>query len=145
MVNEENYINLSLTIGNCSRRGFYWIQDILFYENPLYGTFAVFRHSLDKGYKLGKPKIKRSNMFGLYVPKRLAHERLSNIYNPLLTPSHAKEYGYEYKKDVIYNILTPDEKMIKEISSAGYKLGISAQEDTTEAFFGLYAPLSKKL
>lgn len=145
MTDEDVYIKLTLTPRNCSRKGYYWIHDILFSDNPFYGTLSVFRQSFEKGYILGRPKKKERKLFGFYVPKYLAHERLSNIFNPMLTPTTANTYGYTFIQDIVYNILKPHEKILKSIVNSGYKLGIATQDNKNDSYFGIYAPLYKKI
>lgn len=148
----QRYIDESITVTNCSKKGYYWIQDILFSDSPIYGTFSVFHESFTKGYKLGQPKssplfnpARIDKLRGFYAPNDIVSERLSNIFNPTLTPNNASEKGYVYIDDIIYNILNPNKDILDLITRDGYKLGMSAENDET-SFFGFYMPrdISKK-
>lgn len=149
MKDSKTYLDNSLTARNCSRKGYYWVQDILFSSHDEYGTYQIFREAFEKGYKLGKPKdrtllppMEGKTVCGFYVPKSLVTERLSNIFNPLLTPSDARENGYVYVDDIIYHILEPNSEIIELLQEHGYKLGIAMKGDGEEedSYFGLYMP-----
>ena len=153
MKDASKYIDIVLTARNCSRKGYYWVQDILYYEHAEYGTIEIFKESFEKGYKLGKPRDKTlfsaeegRHVYGFYAPKQIVAERLSNVFNPLLSPQDAKENGYVYVDDIIYNVLEPNTDVIDLIQEHGYKLGLAQQGSELESYFGLYMPshLAKK-
>ena len=148
MKDPKKYFDTFLTARNCSKKGYYWVQDILYYDHKEYGTVAIFRESFEKGYKLGKPKdrtlfppLEGRSVCGFYAPKDIVAERLSNIFNPLLTPHDARENGYVYVDDIIYHILQPQHDILELIQDHGYKLGLGIQGDEVDSYFGLYMPI----
>lgn len=69
-----------------------------------------------------------------------------SLFDPSLTPQNAKERGYAYIDDVIYDFQNPSDAMndILEFSRQFHcKLGTPSSCDLSQ-FFGLYMPRQEK-
>jgi len=69
---------------------------------------------------------------------------LPDFIDDNLTPENAKENGYTYVDEVIYDREAPVEAMqdiIDMVEKEGFKLGTSARRDDPSPFSGLYVPL----
>lgn len=73
-------------------------------------------------------------------------EKVVEVFDLSLTPENAQSRGYKYIEDIIYNILVPAEvkkDILRLIYENGFKLGHPTQ--LHKPYYGLYAPLNKKL
>ncbi len=69
-VSENIQIDQSLTLFNCSEKGYQWVKDTIF--SPQTPTiFQEITNLVTSGYRLGRPKIatKSKVLVGLYKPK----------------------------------------------------------------------------
>jgi len=68
------------------------------------------------------------------------------LFDPSLTPYNARQKGYNYIDDVIYDLLNPDDAMkdIFELSRQFHcKLG-TPNTNSLDFYFGLYLPIQQK-
>lgn len=65
------------------------------------------------------------------------------LFDPSLTPQNAKEKGYKYIDDVIYDLINPNEAMgdiVAFLREFNGKLGSPLGTVTDSSYFGLYLP-----
>ena len=70
-----------------------------------------------------------------------------SLFDPSLTPHNARQKGYDYIDDVIYDLLEPNDAM-KDIlvfsREFKCKLGTPSSVNSLDSYFGLYMPRQKK-
>jgi len=73
--------------------------------------------------------------------------KISNpFFDPSLTPQNAKEKGYKYIDDVIYDLRDLNDVMLdilEFLREFQCKLGIPREEHALDEYFGLYIPINE--
>ena len=79
-------------------------------------------------------------------PPRVQIPDTTNSFDPALNPKNAKQNGYEYIGDIIYNECMPQstiKDILELINKHGHKLGSPSESKEVNIYRGLYMPISK--
>lgn len=74
----------------------------------------------------------------------LEDDKISCIVDPTLTPANARQKGYKYIDDIIYDATKPNENIkdiLELINIHGYRLGSPSETNQINPYFGLYMPI----
>jgi hypothetical protein len=98
-------------------------------------------NNLDKNLFLGHPKKLDENLVGVYANKKLLE------IDWTLNPDNARDRGYEWTEDAIYDPEAPDVamKIFFEMKEEGALYGEPANANLIEnGFVGVYMPIGKE-
>lgn len=125
----KNYINQDLTPKTADSFLLTWKEDI---------KLNLLKDNDNENLYLGNPKNLDEGYVGIYTKKKLLE------IDWTLKPENAKNRGYEWISDCIYDAEAPEEMMrdIFEMKHEGYLFGEPANINTIRnGFVGVYKPI----